>query len=76
MSVLGIAAAAQAVAEYGLSSSGAGLRGVAQRFGDLGSSIAAELGRLVGFAIANPAITLLVAALVAVAAVVRSTSVR
>jgi hypothetical protein len=75
VSLLTSTAVVQAVVEYGLSSSAGGL-GVAQRVGDVASSVAADLGRLGAFAMANPAITLLVAALVAVAAVVRSTSVR
>jgi hypothetical protein len=76
LGVLTSTAVVQAVVEYGLSSSTGGLRGVAQRIGDLGSSVGTELGRLAGFALANPALTLLLAALVAVAAVVRGSSVR
>ena len=74
--MLGSAAVVQAVVEYGVSSSAGGLGGITQRVGAVASSVATELGRLAAFALANPALTLLVAALVAVAAVVRSTSVR
>jgi len=70
-------AVAQAAAEYGgLTSSTGGLSNALDRAGDLAGRAGAELEKLVSVAIANPALTLLVAALVCVAVIVRSSSVR
>lgn len=69
------AAAAQAALEYGLSSS-SGLGALGARLGNLASSVLSDLDRLASFALAHPGPTVLVAALVVVAVVVRSTLLR
>ena len=72
-----VLALAQAVAEYGgVTSSSGGLANALDRVGNLAGRAGTELEKLVGVAIANPALTLLVAALVCVAVIVRSSSVR
>ena len=76
MSVLGILASAQALAEYGGATSSGGLSALSNRLGNFASTAANELGRLVGFAMAHPAPTMLLLALIAVAVIVRSTYLR
>jgi len=76
VSVLGSLAAAQSAVEYGVSTSSGGLGAIADRIGHIASAAAGELDRLVSFAVANPALTMLVAALVCVAVIVRSVYLR
>ena len=76
MSALGSLTAAQSAVEYGVSTSSGGLGTIADRIGHIASSAAGELDRLVSFALANPALTMFVAALVCVAVIVRSVDLR